>query len=685
MIAFPFKQKLNKFQNLIMSENYELNEIIGMGMYGKVYKALNKLENKYYAIKCLNIKDITERERHNIETEVNLLKELKHPNIVLYKDSFLDKNNDLNIVTTFCEGGDMYKKIFREKNTYYEENIIINWLVQLLLGLSYIHDKKIVHRDIKTKNIFIQNENTLRIGDFGIARIFDQTQTINKIVGTPLYMAPECFKQNKKYSFKSDIWSLGCCLYEMCNLKHAFEGQYLPAVSVKISEGKRAPLNKKYSSDLKSLVDSMLDLNPRNRPTIANILERPFMKGKVGEYISDFINNYKKYDGNEEQINILKEQADKFQIFKNNMSKEIKGDIYINKNDKKTVFTMNNIYITNNNKNIDKLKDGKKYYFLDKKNSQNYKNTQSKKDIMESETDKFGHTRHSNNNEDKKRMCFKNNLSPSQYFDFRNRKYLNLIYGKNKDNSKNNIKKINENSKSKKDISSKKERASNALDKESYFYKEKKNQKLFLAMNNDFSIPGRKTDFENHKKMMTKQQSTNNYNIEYEYNDNQENIKNRKKDFKDQVTYSHNCIDNNQDKIRNDKNTSDGFYNVNKELNKFYVEDYNNNYGILESRQANNSNNKSKNNIKNISNNAMNDKNMIINKRINFFKDRCLKSLGNNFYNKAYNYLKNARKNNYLNNDKIREYLSNTFGKNNIGYWQLIDQILFLEDILETS
>ena len=197
MIAFPFKQKLNKFQNLIMSENYELNEIIGMGMYGKVYKALNKLENKYYAIKCLNIKDITERERHNIETEVNLLKELKHPNIVLYKDSFLDKNNDLNIVTTFCEGGDMYKKIFREKNTYYEENIIINWLVQLLLGLSYIHDKKIVHRDIKTKNIFIQNENTLRIGDFGIARIFDQTQTINKIVGTPLYMAPECFKQNK--------------------------------------------------------------------------------------------------------------------------------------------------------------------------------------------------------------------------------------------------------------------------------------------------------------------------------------------------------------------------------------------------------------------------------------------------------------------------------------------------------
>ena len=661
-----------------MSENYELYEIIGKGMYGKVYKALNKIENKFYAIKCLNIKDITDKERSNIEMEVNLLKELKHPNIVLYKDSFIDKNNDLNIVTTFCEGGDMYKKIFKEKNSYYEENIIINWLVQLLLGLSYIHDKKIVHRDIKTKNIFIQNENTLRIGDFGIARIFDQTQTINKIVGTPLYMAPECFKQNKKYSFKSDIWSLGCCLYEMCNLKHAFEGQYFPAVSVKISEGKRAPLNKKYSLDLKNLVDSMLDLNPRNRPTIANILERQFMKGKVGEYINDFINNYKKYDGTEEQINILKEQAEKFQIFKNNINKEIKGDIYINKNEKKNIFNMNNIYITNN-KNIDKLKDGKKYYLLDKKNSQNYKNTHSKKDIFENENDKFGHTRLSNYNEDKKRMNFKNNLSPSQYFDFKNRKYLNLIYGKNKDNnSKNNIKKVNENSKSKKDIH--KKESSNISVKENYLSKEKKNQKLFLVMNNDFGAAGRKTDFENgHKKMMTKQQSNNNYNIEYEYNDNQDNNNNRQKDFKDKVVYSYNCNDNNQDKIRSDKNTSDGFYNVNKELNKIYIEDYNNNYGVLESRQTNNSSNK------NINNNAMNDKNSLIIKRINFFKDRCLKSLGNNFYTKAYNYLKSARKNNYSDNDKIREYLSNTFGKNNIGYWQLIDQILLLEDILETT
>ena len=265
-----------------MTENYKNIEIIGQGMYGKVYKSLNINENKYYAIKSLNFKDISSKERLNIEREVNLLKELKHPNIVLYKDSFISKDNYFNIVTTFCEGGDMYKKIFKENNIYFEENRIINWIVQLLLGLSYIHDKKIVHRDIKTKNIFIQNENVLRIGDFGIAKFFGQTQTTNKIVGTPLYMAPECFKQNNKYSFKSDIWSLGCCIYEMCNLKHAFEGKFFPAVSVKISEGKRAPLNKKYSEDLKNLVDSMLDLNYNKRPNISKILKMPFIREKVG-------------------------------------------------------------------------------------------------------------------------------------------------------------------------------------------------------------------------------------------------------------------------------------------------------------------------------------------------------------------------------------------------------------------
>lgn len=561
-----------------MTEKYDLIEIIGQGMYGKVYKALNKFENKFYAIKTMNFKNITPKERLNIETEINLLQELKHPNIVLYKESFIDENQNLNIVTTFCEGGDLYQKIFKSQKTYFQEKEIINALIQLLLGLSYIHDKKIVHRDIKTKNIFIQNEHTLRIGDFGIAKIFNSNKNskntnLNKMVGTPLYMAPECFKQNKKYSYKSDIWSLGCCIYEMCNLKHAFEGQFFPAVSIKISEGKRLPLNKIYSKELRNVIDNMLNLNPRNRPTIASLIEKTFLKKYVGEYINDFISNYRRYEGNEEQIDILKEQADKFKIFdvKLNLDNLNLNGCYKNENN-----LLNNADIYNNEK-ININDEDKKIDLKPRKNI------------------------NSNNNY-------------YQIIDVKDNKYSSLVNEKYKENKK--YKKVL-------NISP-----------------EQKNKNYGMS------------NYLNNNKILVKQQSTINYNYYNESFDNFNiNIKNRIKNKKLNKKNEHERI--------NIKNKSDNLYNIN-ELN-----------------QPNK-------NIEN-ENNFVNEKQFIINKRIKCYKDRSIKALGNNFYNKAYNYLKKTRNDNLINNDIKREYLSDTFGKNNIGYWQLIEQILILEDILESS
>ena len=564
-----------------MTEKYELIEIIGQGMYGKVYKSLNKYENKYYAIKTLNFQNISQKERLNIETEINLLQELKHPNIVLYKESFIDKNQNLNIVTTFCEGGDLYQKIFKSQKNYFQEKEIINALIQLLLGLSYIHDKKIVHRDIKTKNIFIQNEHTLCIGDFGIAKIFNSNNNnnkntnLNKMVGTPLYMAPECFKQNKKYSYKSDIWSLGCCIYEMCNLKHAFEGQFFPAVSIKISEGKRLPLNKIYSKELRNVIDSMLNLNPRNRPTIASLIEKTFLKKYVAEYINDFISNYRRYEGNEEQIDILKEQAEKFQIF----------DVKLNLDN----LNLNGYYIIDNN------------------------NLYNNADINNNEINE-------NNliNEENKKVEIKSKQNKNNFYkriDFKDNKYLNLVNDKYIENKK--YKKV-----------------LNISPEQKY-----KNSEI----NNYIS---------NNNKILAKQQSTINYNYTNESFDNFNNIKKIMKNKKIIKNHEHE-----RERI-NTKNKSDNLYNIN-ELNELNI---NKNENIF-----------------------INEKQSIINKRIKYFKERCIKALGNNFYSKAYIYLKKMRKNNSINNDIKREYLSDTFGKNNIGYWQLIEQILILEDILQNS
>ena len=171
-----------------MSDEYEFIENIGQGMYGRVYKARNKKENKYYAIKRLNFKDINEKEKKQINNEVSCIKKLKHPNIILYKDSFNDEDNYFNIVTTFCEGGDIYNKIQNQKGEYFNEDQILNWMVQILLALDYIHKNNIIHRDIKPQNIFIKNRHIICIGDFGIAKIINQiqTQTMTSIIGTPL-------------------------------------------------------------------------------------------------------------------------------------------------------------------------------------------------------------------------------------------------------------------------------------------------------------------------------------------------------------------------------------------------------------------------------------------------------------------------------------------------------------------
>ena len=344
-----------------MSETYEFIKNIGQGRYGEVFKALNKLENKYYAIKRLNFKDISEKEKKSIIKEVSILKKLNHPNIISYKDSFIDNDNYFNIVTTFCEGGDIYKniQINHQNNEYYSEEQILNWMIQLLLGLSYIHGKGIIHRDIKPQNIFIKNRYLICIGDFGIAKNINQgqTQTMGtSIIGTPLYMSPESYNNPKFNKFPSDIWSMGCCLYEFCNLNHAFGGDSWNAVFNKVREGKRAPINKKYSNELRNIIDLMLDIDPHNRPTISQLLENnSFLKPKVAKYIEDFIVNFEKYDSTEEHVKILKEQAEKYKIFKNDI-KEINDKKELIERKKKVIQKIEELKKIKNNqyKNINR-------------------------------------------------------------------------------------------------------------------------------------------------------------------------------------------------------------------------------------------------------------------------------------------------------------------------------------------
>ena len=687
-------------------ENYEFLGNIGQGMSGKVYKARHKEENRFYAIKKLNFNEINEKERIAIQDEVNLLKQLKHPNIVTYKDSFFDSDNCLNIVMVFCELGDMYTKIHKQKGEYFPEEQILLWLAQLCLALSYIHDKQILHRDIKTQNIFIQNEHTIRIGDFGIAKGYNQNQDLGgSLIGTPLYMAPEVYNSSKKYSFRSDIWSLGCCIFEMCNLKNAFEAKSWNAVFVKVNKGQRAPLNNKYSIDMKNLVDSMLSINGKNRPTIASILEKPFMKPVVGNYISDFVEHWEEWGGEEEQVGILREQAEKFCIFEINRINEIFGDKYIVKNDTKDQEALKDIN-ENEKKNLierrkeieNKLKEleNKKKSILEnrqrernnaKKNISNKVNYNSfKSGSLNKDKDNnikvrynslekkipinINNTKQINNNNNnmniKKSFNKKNLLRHHQNSDYK-LSGLN-IFQDNKEmipyNNSSNSKKRGGRplTANKKDMNTE---PNGSVNKE---IKEKEEKKIKF----------------DERKLLTKViQEINKLKKEIEQIDNREvslpqyNINfNNDKSFLNNDTLSGINLNNlNNDLISNAYMGND---EENKNLNN---NNENNNY-------KSNKNEEELINHKQKIDNLMNKPNDLIIERIDFYKNRCINIIGKKAFQRAYDFLKTDKQNKISNKNieyNTREKLTTILGKENIGFWQMINQILMLEDLLNKN
>lgn len=121
---------------------------------------------------------------------------------------------------------------------YWSEDEILDWFAQIALALKFVHDRKILHRDLKAANIFITKDGKIKLGDFGIARVLSNTiSQAQTLVGTPYYLSPEII-ESKPYSFKSDIWSLGIVLYEMCALQPPFSGSSLPKLAGRIVKGK---------------------------------------------------------------------------------------------------------------------------------------------------------------------------------------------------------------------------------------------------------------------------------------------------------------------------------------------------------------------------------------------------------------------------------------------------------------
>merc|ERR1719401_332163 len=188
----------------------------------------------------------------------------------------------------FCEGGDLTKQIEKAKRSRQSlgEEQILRWLTQAMLGLKYIHDKHILHRDLKPSNFFLTG-GTLQMGDFGIAKVLSNTLACAKTqIGTPYYLSPEVC-QERPYSWASDIWAMGCILYELCAMKVPFDAPNISGLVQKICRGPLPSVPNTYSAFVRELCTEMLNRNPTARPSTASILKRPKIESIVRQMLDE--------------------------------------------------------------------------------------------------------------------------------------------------------------------------------------------------------------------------------------------------------------------------------------------------------------------------------------------------------------------------------------------------------------
>ncbi|CCW59745.1 unnamed protein product [Phytomonas sp. EM1] len=273
-------------ESVIFRSRYRCIKDIGKGSFGEALLVRSKTNGKRYVAKVIDSTSMTEKEKRDVQNEIRILAAINHPNIIRYNEHFED-NTLIFIIMEYADGGDLSTRMKEAKRQEqpkpFSPDLAMFWFLQICMALKYLHDNHILHRDLKAANVFLTSKDVVKLGDFGISTVLQNTMACARTVcGTPYYFSPELC-QSKPYNNKSDVWALGVILYETLTLQRPFSGRTLKELLKKILSGTYDPIPSTVPSEVRALCCSLLQTSPAQRPSINRILE--------GEYVQRVLQN----------------------------------------------------------------------------------------------------------------------------------------------------------------------------------------------------------------------------------------------------------------------------------------------------------------------------------------------------------------------------------------------------------
>ncbi|OMJ90441.1 hypothetical protein SteCoe_7137 [Stentor coeruleus] len=284
------KRDLVRVKTTNIREDYSIGDKIGNEKFATLHKCKNKATGAHYVVKIFSTTGVEPKVLEAFIKEAELLREADHPNIIKVLDIYKDPTNAY-IVTEHCKGGELLERIKSEGTL--SENKVACFMQQIISSIVYLHSKKIIHRDLRLENIMFlskEQDSCLKLVEFGSCKHFEKNVRVLERIGNPYFMSPEVIVGN--FDSKCDVWSLGIMMYVLLSGSPPFVGSTENEIMQSVLttelqfEGKKW---RKISEEAKNLIRSMLNRNPKERPTAKQILNNTWIKQRADDNVADNI------------------------------------------------------------------------------------------------------------------------------------------------------------------------------------------------------------------------------------------------------------------------------------------------------------------------------------------------------------------------------------------------------------